>query len=361
MAEEDDPTDTDTNNPIPPGLSSLNDITPTIYEGGFKTWECATDLAKYLLTLLETGSLNLYNRPVHIIEVRDSPPPMTHSIPSPLHTSHHHHLQTNPLPPSPPLQLGAGTSLPTLTLLSHLLSQPLPSTPPKTPIHLTLADYNPTVLTHASLPNALLTYLSTLNRSTYPPSSDQPLSPALLTSFTAALRARAITLDFISGAWGEEFVQLVRGAAQARAGAARGSSRDNSSNNYSPAAAAAPPPPPPAPLTLVLASETIYAPASLEAFTSTVVELLSPSPRSLHLPPSHSSTTTAHSSLALVAAKRIYFGVGGGVDAFMRSLEGRGGGGGAQGREVWGSESLRGGGGGGGVGRCVLEVRGGEE
>ena len=31
---------------------SSDDITPDIYEGGFKTWECSLDLAGYLNTLL---------------------------------------------------------------------------------------------------------------------------------------------------------------------------------------------------------------------------------------------------------------------------------------------------------------------
>lgn len=29
-------------------LSASDDITPRVYEGGFKTWECAIDLAGYL-------------------------------------------------------------------------------------------------------------------------------------------------------------------------------------------------------------------------------------------------------------------------------------------------------------------------
>lgn len=32
-----------------PGLTA-DDITPNVYEGGFKTWECSLDLAKYLAT-----------------------------------------------------------------------------------------------------------------------------------------------------------------------------------------------------------------------------------------------------------------------------------------------------------------------
>jgi len=37
-----------------PGLS-MDDITPNIYEGGFKTWECSIDLADFLLTMLCKG------------------------------------------------------------------------------------------------------------------------------------------------------------------------------------------------------------------------------------------------------------------------------------------------------------------
>lgn len=40
------------------GLSS-NDITPNVYEGGFKTWECSVDLAEHLLNQLEKSSREL--------------------------------------------------------------------------------------------------------------------------------------------------------------------------------------------------------------------------------------------------------------------------------------------------------------
>ena len=32
----------------PPIGLSMDDITPNIYEGGFKTWECSVDLASFL-------------------------------------------------------------------------------------------------------------------------------------------------------------------------------------------------------------------------------------------------------------------------------------------------------------------------
>ena len=49
------------------GLST-DDITPNIYEGGFKTWECSVDLASFL-----AGTFTDHDRPsesdCHILEV----------------------------------------------------------------------------------------------------------------------------------------------------------------------------------------------------------------------------------------------------------------------------------------------------
>ena len=50
-----------------------DDIVSRVYEGGFKTWECSIDLAKYLATLINTGKLFLHEKDVHIIEVRFPP------------------------------------------------------------------------------------------------------------------------------------------------------------------------------------------------------------------------------------------------------------------------------------------------
>ena len=49
------------------------DITPNFYEGGFKTWECALDLAKLSLNedILNESSDNPAD--IHIIEVRNHP------------------------------------------------------------------------------------------------------------------------------------------------------------------------------------------------------------------------------------------------------------------------------------------------
>ena len=49
------------------GLSK-DDITPHIYEGGFKTWECSIDLADYVLAML-CKERKPYQKFHHFIEV----------------------------------------------------------------------------------------------------------------------------------------------------------------------------------------------------------------------------------------------------------------------------------------------------
>ena len=51
-----------------------DDILSRVYEGGFKTWECSMDLARYLTRLVRDGALQLQNQDMHIIEVRFSRP-----------------------------------------------------------------------------------------------------------------------------------------------------------------------------------------------------------------------------------------------------------------------------------------------
>ena len=86
------------------------------------------------------------------------------------------------------------------------------------------------------------------------------------------------------------------------------------------------------PKLLILASETIYSPSTLPDFVGTLIGLL--------------SLGATGSSRALVAAKKVYFGVGGGVAEFEREVQERG----AAVRTVWDSGEE------GGVGRVVLEV-----
>lgn len=106
------------------------------------------------------------------------------------------------------------------------------------------------------------------------------ITPELLDGFKNDLTRRGISIDFISGAWSPEFVDLVF---------------SNPGNDEC--------------RTLIMASETIYSPASLEAFSKTLLSLLS------------RSSTAGVKSRAFVAAKKVYFGVGGGVDEFLAVLK----------------------------------------
>ena len=132
-------------------------------------------------------------------------------------------------------------------------------------------------------------------------------------------------MDAVSGAWGGEFTELVGGGGGGAGGAV-----------------------------LVLASETIYAPGSIGVFAETVGGVLARAAGGGLSPPGPGSSgdaavRAAAGARALVAAKRVYFGVGGGVDEFLGAWGRMDG----VGREVWASEGE-----GAGVGRVVLEVRG---
>ncbi|KAL9616356.1 MAG: hypothetical protein Q9160_008776 [Pyrenula sp. 1 TL-2023] len=342
-----------------------NDLHPTIYEGGLKTWECSIDLARYLLS----------------------------SPPFPTENKDEDEDSGNEGEPWHIIELGAGSALPSLALFSSLfLSSPTPS-PPHTPqphphplkTHFTLSDYNASALSLSTLPNLILAWWevrgkhehhsSTTSSSkagdtegkkeaeaTFEVESNElPLPPPLLARFRTALVEHGIEFDFVSGAWGEEFVGLVAENAtmlQPQTGSVN---------------------------TLILASETIYNPRTLPVFVQTVRALLSGSSRNAAAAKAEGRAKLA-GSRALVAAKKVYFGVGGGVRELVDEVgrQRRNGGGGAGGGDgdgdgdvevetVWDSDGMgrrrRGGGdqeakgdeggggeGEGGVGRLVLKV-----
>lgn len=190
-------------------------------------------------------------------------------------------------------QLGAGTAIPSVTLFAHVLSQTgsLGDAPPPRKAHFTFADYNDAVLRLVTLPNLLLTWWNSRSRPAtsdtaneeappVPQEEELDITPELLDEFKNDLARRGISIEFISGAWSPHFVDLIP------------STRDNDECK-----------------TLIMASETIYSPASLRAFSETLLNLL------------RRSSTAAMKSRALVAAKKVYFGVGGGVDEFLAVLK----------------------------------------
>ncbi|KAL8730256.1 MAG: hypothetical protein Q9181_004723 [Wetmoreana brouardii] len=267
MAEDGNPEESST-----VGLST-DDILPNIYEGGLKTWEGSVDLANYLKAHKEDLTQFLSSQ-CTIIE------------------------------------LGAGTAIPTLYLLfKHLLFPPAPqpqNPPRKTVI---LADFNPSVLQLATVPNIILNY-ALASESNPPATGDINVDASLLQSLRDHLKERNIHLNFISGSWSPEFASL----------ASPSLALSQTSNGDC----------------LILASETIYSPTSARLFTQTLFNIMS------------RCEGNGGRSRALVAAKKVYFGVGGGVDEFLHAWRNIG----AEGSIVWETEGRSS-----GVTRCILDVR----
>lgn len=189
--------------------------------------------------------------------------------------------------------MGAGTAVPSMSLFAHILSQTetVDGAATRRNARFTFADYNDAVLRLVTLPNLLLTWHNSRPRTAVEPVVSQEVPRAeqdeelditteLVDEFKQDLAQRGISIDFISGGWSPGFVDLVFS--------------NPSSENCK---------------TLVLASETIYSPGTLTAFSETLLALL------------RRSSTPAAKTRALVAAKKVYFGVGGGVDEFLAVLK----------------------------------------
>ncbi|KAF2454636.1 hypothetical protein BDY21DRAFT_352318 [Lineolata rhizophorae] len=254
------------------GLDSA-DIKTNVYEGGFKSWECSIDLAALLLDRGPRKDIDDLCRVDHVVE------------------------------------LGCGTAIPTLILYQYALSEGLS-------LYFTLADYNVAVLRLVTLPNLLLMWAKSLKSSTASPfSSENPnplhesptgdleITPQICASFLESLREQNLILNLVSGSWTPPtaFLPLIP------------VSQDMN--------------------TLVLASETIYSPSSLSAFTEVLVGILE----------------RVRMGKAMVAAKRVYFGVGGSVSAFKQEAAGRK----AVAYEIENADII----GRNGVQRCLMEVQ----
>ncbi|KZV87726.1 hypothetical protein EXIGLDRAFT_620271 [Exidia glandulosa HHB12029] len=236
-------------------LDAPSDLVRGVYEGGLKTWECASDLVQYIsegsLRLLPSARLWL------IVAGR---------------------------------QLGCGTAIPSAYALGELFSRPHENASPRA-VH--VQDYNHLVLELVALPNLLLAwYFSPAaarvrdSLHTSSEAGELDLDGDIVNAFRSDLAACRVDLRLYYGSW--RSWQLPR--------------------TYD----------------LVLTSETVYEPASL----SPLVSLL------------HAS-----GGRRLVAAKRVYFGVGGGVREFVQEVERAGG----TAETVWETSS--------GVARAILDVR----
>ncbi|KAJ4320612.1 hypothetical protein N0V84_005794 [Fusarium piperis] len=178
------------------------------------------------------------------------------------------------------MELGCGTALPSLALFQWTMA----SKSEKKPLSLILADYNPSVLQLVTLPNFILSWA--LNNTQLPAlqeaftiEGEVELGPEVLAAFQQSLLESNVTLSFISGAWSQGFVDLIYALP---------------TSNTQPSS------------TLILGAETIYSPFALQAFLETIFVILE-----------KERGTAGSQAGAFVAAKRLYFGVGGSLDDFV--------------------------------------------
>ncbi|KAH7105090.1 hypothetical protein BKA62DRAFT_613907 [Auriculariales sp. MPI-PUGE-AT-0066] len=172
------------------------------------------------------------------------------------------------------LEVGCGTAIPSAYVFGRMLSERRSKEASATRV-IHVQDYNRLVLELVTVPNLLLAWY-------FSPASDLrdshlsegeagelDIDDNLINAFQSSLRGHNIALQFTCGAW--ESWKL------------------------------------PQAFDLVLSSETVYEPTSLSALVRVLRD-----------------AGTA-SSLRLVAAKRVYFGVGGGLREFEQAVEQQGG------------------------------------
>ncbi|KAH9887292.1 hypothetical protein C8Q73DRAFT_259495 [Cubamyces lactineus] len=269
-------------------LDAPSDLVPGVYEGGLKTWECSLDLVDCLDSIYGTEIAR--------------------------------HLKGKRV-----LELGCGTSIPSLYLLRSIFAAE-PSENAGIEIH--LQDYNELVLRLVTLPNVILSwYMSPASahfRSSVSSQTDvsmgdtdaeadplptadatepgeMPITRALLDAFLASLQKYGVQLKFFSGSWATFDVQRAGG-----------------------------------PYQLVLTSETIYRTDSLPSLVDLLQRATEKPPKDTSQDPASLTESTAQlsltdeaalqnlskePSLCLVAAKVVYFGVGGGVNEFIQAVE----------------------------------------
>ncbi|POR35400.1 Histidine protein methyltransferase 1 [Tolypocladium paradoxum] len=192
------------------------------------------------------------------------------------------------------IELGCGTALPSVALFQWAMalepSQPQPFT-------FILADYNPSVLQLVTAPNFLLAWAlhhqhrHPALRGAFSLEGELELGPDVLQAFQTHLLERNISLSFLSGGWSPEFVRLLYDL-PAAAPQASGSS----------------------PVSVLLGAETIYSPFALQTFNETVFAVLG-----------REQAALGAQAAAFVAAKRLYFGVGGSLDDFIEQAQAKGG------------------------------------
>ncbi|KAK3937170.1 hypothetical protein QBC46DRAFT_16778 [Diplogelasinospora grovesii] len=191
------------------------------------------------------------------------------------------------------IELGCGTALPSLAMFQRAMATRRAGS--KSPFVLALADYNPTVLYLVTLPNCLLAWAlqqrdeSSILQEAFSLEGELELTPDVVEAFQTYLASNEITLSFLSGAWSPDFVDLLY-----RSSLPASLTADTR--------------------TLMIGAETIYSPFALDSFSKTLLSLLERERR--QRPGGYAA--------AVVAAKRLYFGVGGSLDDFVDKMRAMG-------------------------------------
>jgi protein-histidine N-methyltransferase len=169
----------------------------------------------------------------------------------------------------------------------------------KNALELAVADYNPSVLRLVTVPNLLLSWAQ-CRQSDWQDEGEMEIDEEVLTAFTSDLAASNIGIELFSGAWGEEFVRLVK--AKMGDGEVEG------------------------PLT-VIGTETIYSPFALQSFAEVLSRILGPKDGEGGEKETgkRKEKEKERDAVALVGAKMVYFGVGGSVEDFCEEVKRRGG------------------------------------
>lgn len=160
-----------------------------------------------------------------------------------------------------------------------------------------LADYNPSVLRLVTLPNFILSWALhhqhtlLVLQDAFSLEGELELNPDVVDGFRTYLSSYDFHLSFISGGWSPDFIELLYSLPHA---SIRGKTDTPS-------------------LSLLLGAETIYSPFALQSFTEIVWSVLEREARIF----------SADASV-WVAAKKLYFGVGGSLDDFVMNMQTRG-------------------------------------
>ncbi|WWC68870.1 uncharacterized protein I206_102806 [Kwoniella pini CBS 10737] len=264
-------------------VDAQTDLIPGLYEGGLKSWEGGVDLVEVINSIGDDQKVAEWASGSRILEV------------------------------------GCGTALPTLYILRSIFASSLNSN--KTILH--MQDYNSLVLSLVTLPNLILTALPFLpTEALHVPTEEEDLedvlpdlenagqfiiTPILINAFKQLLKEKNIELKFTFGDW-------------------RGLANDLKIQNEG--------------YDLVLTAETIYAEDNNSSLLGVLKEAINKR-SSQDEKQIHKETINLEDSLGdlkvddewknplsergngfvLVAAKVLYFGVGGGLTAFLNRVE----------------------------------------